>query len=265
MQLKISHTTRYDYEKPVHYVLQQVRMTPRDTPQQRVRDWALTVTGGIREVSYSDHHANLTDLISVPSGTRQVEITASGTVETLDNSGIFGKQPTSVPVWYFQRGTELTRAGDGIAALAAGIEGVSDRLEALHDLSDRIAAAVAYGAGETYTMTTAEDALAGGTGVCQDHAHIFISAARSAGVPARYVSGYLQMDGRVDQDAGHAWAEAYLDTLGWVGFDVSNRQSPDERYVRIACGRDYADAAPLSGLRQGFGDESMIVSLQVQQ
>ena len=119
--------------------------------------------------------------------------------------------------------------------------------------------------GKTYAATPAEDALSGGEGVCQDHAQIFISAARIAGVPARYVSGYLMMDDRVDQDAGHAWAEAWLPDLGWVGFDVSNGHSPDERYVRLATGLDYSQAAPLSGMRHGIGNETMIVSLQVQQ
>ena len=73
------------------------------------------------------------------------------------------------------------------------------------------------------------------------------------------------MNDRIDQEASHAWAEAWLDLLGWVGFDISNGYSPDERYVRVATGRDYRDAAPVSGLRQGPGDESMIVSLQIQQ
>ena len=115
--------------------------------------------------------------------------------------------------------------------------------------------------------TTAEEALTlGDGGVCQDHANIFISAARLSGLPARYVSGYLMMNDRVDQDATHAWAEACMSNdLGWVGFDVSNGVSPDERYVRIAVGRDARDAAPIDGLRMGSADEKLIVSLQVQQ
>jgi len=159
----------------------------------------------------------------------------------------------------------LTEAGNGIAELAAPCEKATDKLAALHDLSERIRRAVTYTTGSTHPETTAEDALVGGQGVCQDHAHIFVSAARMAGLPSRYVSGYLLMDDRVEQDATHAWAETYLDYLGWVGFDVSNGHSPDERYIRVASGLDYRDAAPVSGLRQGQGDESLIVSLQVQQ
>ena len=92
-----------------------------------------------------------------------------------------------------------------------------------------------------------------------------IAAVRKAGLPARYVSGYLYMPDRVDQDASHAWAEAHIEGLGWVGFDVSNGVSPDEKYLRIATGRDARDAAPISGLRMGSGSETMIVSLQIQQ
>jgi transglutaminase-like putative cysteine protease len=85
------------------------------------------------------------------------------------------------------------------------------------------------------------------------------------GIPARYVSGYLMMDDRIDQDATHAWAEAYVDGIGWIGFDVSNGICPDERYVRVATGLDYTEAAPVSGMRLGDSQERMVVSLQVQQ
>jgi transglutaminase-like putative cysteine protease len=113
--------------------------------------------------------------------------------------------------------------------------------------------------------TTAEAALALGQGVCQDHAHIFIGAARLLGLPARYVSGYLMMDDRVDQEAGHGWAEAHVAGLGWVGFDVSNAICPDERYVRLATGTDYRDAAPVTGINIGGGQIALEVSLAVEQ
>jgi len=104
-----------------------------------------------------------------------------------------------------------------------------------------------------------------GKGVCQDHSHIFIAAARQAGLPARYVSGYLYMPDHDDQDASHGWAEAHIDGLGWVGFDVSNGISPDTNYVRIAIGRDAQDATPVTGMRMGAGGATMVVSVQVQQ
>lgn len=267
MRLSISHTTTYRYEDPVHYALQRVRLRPVDSPLQTVRDWSLKVEGGRFEVRYADHFGNDTDLVSVDPGAREVTVTASGTVETRDAAGILGKVPSPMPLWFYLRETALTRAGSGLRALAGELEGATaeTHLDALHALSAQIADQVAYGPGDTYVGTTAEEALAGGRGVCQDHAQIFIAAARQAGIPARYVSGYLMLDDREDQDASHAWAEAWIELLGWVGFDVSNRQCPDERYVRLAIGRDYRDAAPIGGLRLGPGGESMIVSVQVQQ
>ena len=104
-----------------------------------------------------------------------------------------------------------------------------------------------------------------GSGVCQDHTHVFITIARLFGYPARYVSGYLMLENSIEQNASHAWAEVHLEGLGWVGFDVSNGISPDDRYVRIATGLDYREAAPVSGIWFGGGKESMTVKLQVQQ
>ncbi|MDW4499138.1 transglutaminase family protein [Sulfitobacter sp. D35] len=265
MLLHISHTTRYAYDRPVDYALQQVRLTPPTTPQQRVLSWDITVEGGKVETSYSDHHQTRVHLLSVTPGGTGVAINAAGQVETHDTSGVLGQATGAAPLWYFLKTTPLTEPGDRVAALAEDVRGSPDLLGALHGLSAAILAAVPYKIGDTYAATTAEAALAGGSGVCQDHAQIFVAAARAAGCPARYVSGYLMMDDRVDQDASHAWAEAHVDGLGWVGFDISNGISPDERYVRIASGLDYREAAPISGLRLGDAEESMIVSVQVQQ
>ena len=133
----------------------------------------------------------------------------------------------------------------------------------LHALSAAILAAMPWTVGATEAVTPAEDALAGGAGVCQDHVHVFLAAARLAGVPARYVSGYLRMDDRDEQEAGHAWAEAWVDGLGWTGFDVSNGHSPDGRYLTLATGLDAREAAPVKGIVLGGGHEELDVTLTV--
>jgi transglutaminase-like putative cysteine protease len=138
-------------------------------------------------------------------------------------------------------------------------------LDRLHALIGLIRERIEYKTGTTEVTTTAEDAIAHGEGVCQDHAHVFIAAARKLGLPARYISGYLMMEGVEDQVATHAWAEAHVEGLGWVGFDVSNGISPDERYVRLAIGLDYRDAMPVSGIRTGQGSEELAVHISVQQ
>lgn len=264
MRLTIRHQTRYEYDAPVDYALQQVRLTPSNTTQQTVRSWAVEVEGGKTELSFNDQYNNHTLLVSIEPGGRQITLTASGEVDTLDSSGVLGEVYGYAPLWHFTQATDLTKPGKGIRKLSNFVD-ADDLLPSLHALSSQIAQEVKYSPGQTYAATSAEEALQGGHGVCQDHSQIFIAAARIAGVPARYVSGYLMMNDRVDQDATHAWAEAHVDGLGWVGFDVSNGISPDERYIRIATGLDYSNVAPISGMRRGSSNESMIVSVQVQQ
>lgn len=265
MKIKLSHTTRYAYDKPVDYALQQVRLSPQDNAQQEVISWDVSVEGGEIETSYTDHFGSIVHLVSTARNAQAVAITAQGEVQTTDTSGVFGQARGSVPLWYFLNSTPLTKPGKQIKALAAPVVKSTDKLNALHALSEHIIKAAPYRTGTTYSETAAEQAIAGAGGVCQDHAQIFVAAARSADIPARYVSGYLLMNDRTEQDATHAWAEAHIDGLGWVGFDVSNGISPDDRYVRLAVGLDYTDAAPISGLRLGDAVEEMAVSLQVQQ
>ncbi|HCV63424.1 MAG TPA: transglutaminase, partial [Alphaproteobacteria bacterium] len=138
-------------------------------------------------------------------------------------------------------------------------------LMVLHRLSRSVLDHITYEKGKTDVTTTAEQALEAGAGVCQDHVHVFCAVARLLGFKARYVSGYLMMDDTTIQDASHAWAEVHVDALGWVGFDISNSISPDDRYIRLATGFDYADVIPVSGVRVGDGNESMSTRIVVEQ
>jgi transglutaminase-like putative cysteine protease len=265
MRLTISHTTSYHYDAPVPYGLQQLRLRPKSRPGQTVINWDISVDGGRREVSYEDEHANTVDLISFDSGQTDFTIHCQGAVDVEDHSGIVGRQTGYVPLWLFQRSTVLTRPGPLARALTKEVSVRKRDLDTLHDLSSHILARVPYSTAQRASDLTSEQALEAGHAVCQDHAHIFLTTARLLGYPARYVSGYLMMDDRVNQDASHAWAEAHVDDLGWVGFDISNGISPDARYVRVATGLDYRQAAPISGMRFGSGKERLKVSLQVQQ
>lgn len=268
MQLKITHTTTYDYDTPVSYALQQLRLTPRSTAGQKILDWDTQITGATRQLGFDDQYGNVTDLVKADPGTTRIEIVSQGTVEVTTADGVIGKHRGLTPLWLFENATPMTAPGPLVQALADAVmaetEG-ADPLDRLHALSARIGAQVAYESGRTDSDTTAEGALRAGHGVCQDHAHVMIAAARLMGHPARYVSGYLMMNDRIDQDASHAWCEVWTQTLGWVGFDVSNGISPDQRYVRVAIGRDYRDAAPIAGIRHGAGREALQVHLQVQQ
>jgi transglutaminase-like putative cysteine protease len=265
MDLSISHTTEYSYSGPVDYAIQKVRLRPISSVMQDVTDWSVEVTGGTIEASYLDHYGNHVDLVGLTPGASALRIRAQGRVKTLNNTGVLGKVYGRAPLWHFRQDTPLTAPGDTIKALPKVSTDPGTQLESLHDLSAYILEALPYKTGGTAVNTSAEEALLGDSGVCQDHAQIFIAAARLSGLPARYVSGYLMINDQVAQDATHAWAEVCIDGLGWVGFDVSNGVSPDEKYVRIAVGRDARDAAPVEGLRMGPTDEKLMVTLQVQQ
>jgi transglutaminase-like putative cysteine protease len=225
---------------------------------------------GVRlEADYDDHHRNRTALVSVVPGTTEVTVVSSGSVDTAENAnraGIVGEHVGHLPLWHFLGQTALTRPGPKLRGLVAGLDADRTRpLDVLHALSGAVLEAVPYAVGATDAETTAEAALAAGQGVCQDHAHVFIGAARLLGLPARYVSGYLMIDDRIDQEAGHGWAEVHVAGLGWVGFDVSNAICPDARYVRLATGCDYREAAPVTGVNVGGGQIDLEVRLAVEQ
>ena len=263
MLLNISHRTVYSYDTPVVYALQRVRLSPQSGATQDVLNWAVDIAGAQEEVRFSDHFGNKTKLLSV-SGTPHIEIRAGGAIEVRDTQGVTGAHTSPAPLWLFQGHTALTSPGPLITYLAKAVEGKGD-IDRLHNLAAMIAERVSYTTGSTDATTAAEDALLQGQGVCQDHAHIFLSAARTLGYPARYVSGYLLIDGQTAQVATHAWAEAHVDGLGWLAFDVSNGISPDGRYVRLATGRDYRDAMPISGIRLGQAQEVLDVHITVEQ
>ncbi|MGM0740676.1 MAG: transglutaminase family protein [Pseudomonadota bacterium] len=265
MRLKILHSTHYRFDTPVKYGLQQLRKTPKSSPQQQIISWRTRVKNGRKELEFEDYHHNTTELISFAPDTTELSVISEGEVALSDTHGVLGAHRGPAPLWLYQRETERTRAGKGARALLRGIEAAAPTLEGLHALAAGIRAAVPYEIGASYPDWSAEDALDAGRGVCQDHAHIFLACARELGAPARYVSGYLMLDDKTVQEAMHAWSEVHIEGLGWVGFDVSNGISPDTRYVRVATGLDYGDASPVSGSRVGGTGETLEVQIDVAQ
>ena len=125
-----------------------------------------------------------------------------------------------------------------------------------------------YKDGVTEVDSPIDDALRAKSGVCQDFAHQMIAIARQWGIPTRYVSGYLyhRDDGsdRSGEDATHAWVESFLPGSGWVGFDPTNNVLTGERHIRVAVGRDYADAPPTRGTYKGRAQSELAISVSVQ-
>jgi len=266
MRLSIRHSTTYRFRDPVVHALQRLRLTPKETQGQKILEWNMRYENASKELEYDDQNFNTVTLISVEQGAREVIVHCEGLVDTKDSAGVIGRHSGHLPLWSFLGQTDLTRPGPAMKKFIRDV-GVSGEtgLDALHALSRHIRDKVKYQKGETGVHTTAEQAVEHGKGVCQDHTHIFIGAARAMEVPARYVSGYLMMNDRIDQEATHAWAEAHIDGLGWVGFDVSNGISPDPRYVRVATGRDYRDASPIKGISFGTASDGLEVTVAVEQ
>jgi transglutaminase-like putative cysteine protease len=264
MLISIRHVTRYSYAEPVTYTIQSLRLTPASFEGQRVLDWRVGAAGAGAPLQFKDGFGNAVDLIAINARHEELSIEAGGTVETEDRNGVVAGLAEATPTRVFLKETAQTRPDAAIRALAASAQG-KDLLSRLHALVSAVRDRVEYVAGVTDAHTGAAEALADGEGVCQDHAHIFISAVRTLGIPARYVTGYLVLGIPSTSEAHHAWAEAWVEGLGWVGFDVANRICPTERYVRLAAGLDAGYAAPIIGSRRGGSTEKLDVSVEVQQ
>lgn len=265
MRLSVHHATTYRYAEPTRRVIQLLRVTPQSFAGQTVLDWRIDVDCDAQLREHRDGYGNVTHMLYIDSPVQTLEISVGGAVLTEDKSGIIQGLPHDLPPGIFLRPTPLTAPGPAIKALAAQVSG-ADTLPHLHDLAARLHDTIRFDTEATAADTIAEQACAEGHGVCQDFAHIFVAAARLAGIPARYVSGHLyRRDGQHAQEAGHAWAEGWVDELGWVAFDPLNGISTDDAYVRVACGLDYRDAAPVVGARSGGGAEELSVEVRVGQ
>lgn len=267
MRIRVNHETLYRYEAPTRGLIQLLRLTPRDHEGQHVRGWRLEAGVAGRLSLREDGLGNIVHLFSPDHPASEVAIRVSGEVETSETHGIVRGAVERLPDLYYLRHSDLAAADERIRDFAEEVAEAAgpDRLAVLHGLTAAIHDRLSFEVGPTIVTTTARDAFALGRGVCQDLSHVFIAAARHLGIPARYVSGYLKRaDEVVEQDAGHAWAEASLPELGWVGFDPANGISTSEAHVRVAVGLDYLGAAPVRGARYGGGSETIEVRLRVE-
>jgi transglutaminase-like putative cysteine protease len=263
MRIRIDHSTRYAYARPARFIVQMLRLTPKSCESQQVRDWRIETDVDARLRRGEDAFGNVVHSLYTERPTDALTIRVTGEVATVDTGGVIRGQNERLPPTVYLRDTPLSHADGGIVDFARAVpEG--ETLDRMHRLMGAIHRDVAFEVGSTSATHTAADAFAQRRGVCQDHAQIFIACARKLGVPARYVSGHLnRLDGQHDQDAAHAWAEAWVDGLGWVGFDPANGICPTDQYVRVAVGLDALGATPIRGTSYGGGVESLTVALHV--
>lgn len=270
MRLHVRHRTLYQFDAPMRWVTQSHRLTPSTCASQRLIEWGISVEGAEIGASFTDGAGDAISTMTVAGPVEQVAVLVEGKVETSDTSGVLRDHREVISPRVYLVETAAIKPSPGLLELMksaqAGMTEGDGPLTLAHRLSAAVTEAIAYAPGSTHAHTTAAEALEQGEGVCQDHAHALIAVAQAAGIPARYVSGYLLTIGEgAQEEASHAWAELYVSTLGWVGFDAANACCPDERYVRLGSGRDARDAAPIRGISRGGGTEEMEVSVVVSQ
>jgi len=270
MIFNIKHKTIFSYNNAPLSAIQKLRITPRNEGNQKILNWNIDLTGCSIELETNDFQGNKIHLCKTKSDSKKIEIISYGKLEIFDKNGITGPHTGCVPIDLFKfSSSKYTYAGSQTKQLVSDLLKDIDKkrssdIELLNLLSRNILLKVKYQKGKTNIKTTAEDSLSLGYGVCQDHVHIFLATTRLLGYPSRYVSGYLMLNNTNIQDASHAWAEVFIDDLGWVGFDISNGISPDDKYVKLAVGFDYLDVIPISGIRVGESDEEIKTKILIE-
>ena len=265
MRISVRHSTHFEYDSNVDYAVQRLLLTPLSFASQHVESWKITAAGMANALSYFDGFGNAVTLTTLENHRGPVEIVAEGIVRCHDAQGLVKGLLELAPVAVYQRQTKSTLPSHNMLQLLTGhADNGADPLRQLHGLMYLVHGKVAYLTGVTDAQTTAAEAFENGSGVCQDHAHIFLGLARSLGYPARYVTGYLVMGIGAASTASHAWAEVHVRDLGWVGFDVANCICPTDHYVRVASGIDAANVTPVRGSRRGGVSETMTVEVRVE-
>lgn len=279
MRYTIRHLTQYRYTAPVAESVTEARMQPSTTAYQQCLAFRLQVRPAATVFSYTDHLGNIVHHFSQPGQHKELSIQAESEVLVAPRPPL---PPALAPDawaridaavaggqhWDFVIPSEQTGPTAPLASLAAelGIERRGDPLTVLLGLNQAIHRAFAYEAKSTQVDSPIDEALTHRRGVCQDFSHVMLALARNyLRIPCRYVSGYLhpRRDDASAAAATHAWVEAWLLDLGWVGFDPTNNVLAGERHIQVAVGRDYQDVPPTRGVLKGSGGSELTVSVRV--
>jgi transglutaminase-like putative cysteine protease len=268
MRLRIAHTTTHRYDPPTASVIQVLRLTPRNHEGQYVIDWRIDLSADLRLSAHEDAFGNFAHVLTADGPFETLSVQVEGEVETQNTEGVVRGTVERFPPSLFLRDTPLTQADPALRdfALSTRAANHGDTLAEMHALLETVHEGMIREKETSLPpMATAAEAFARKRGLTRDLTHVFIGAARSLNIPARYVAGYHCGTSGMAQDSGHAWAEAFVDGLGWVGFDVVNCICPTDAYVRIAVGLDALGAAPVRGSRFGAGAETLAVAIRVDQ
>ncbi len=278
MQYTVRHLTRFTYDNPISESVMEVRMQPRTELHQRCLGFELSTTPRATITAYRDPLNNIVHHFDIPGRHGQLTIVAEAIVEFVGGLSL----PEALPVdswadieaaehaqvhWDFLQASTLTRETPLLKAFETTLANGHrhDPLSEVLAINEAIHKRFTYRQQVTGVDSPIDHALESGEGVCQDFAHVMLACVRRRGIPGRYVSGYLfhgSGDTSVD-GATHAWIEAFLPGLGWVGFDPTNNVVAGTRHIRVAIGRDYADVPPTKGVFRGRSANELAVAVQV--
>jgi transglutaminase-like putative cysteine protease len=267
MRLRVSHNIDRRYDPPATGVIQLLRLTPRNHEGQYVINWRIDVSIDARLNAHQDAFGNITHVFSSSAPLETLRISVEGEVETHNSDGVVRGTVERFGPNLFLRDTALTQADQRIADFAREIRtaGKGSALDELHHLLERLHTEIDRDSEPSEPQAaTAAEVFARKRGLARDLTHIFIGAARSLAIPARYVAGYVCIDG-FEQRLGHSWAEAYVPSLGWIGFDPVKGACPTEAYIRVAVGLDALGAIPVRATHYGSSAENLAVTVAVEQ
>lgn len=263
MYLKIHHRTEYRYEAPVHYSIQELRLTPPNVAGQQLKKWKLHTP--VRSSQNSDPFENICNVFVQEAPYTSMLIEAEGEIETHAAFELIDTTKAVSPYYLLQQ-TPLTTPSSAMLEQFNSVIPNKNSIDGILKLAQAVQEAIPYSPGKTHFATTAAQAFAMRAGVCQDHSHIMLGLCRAANIPARYVSGYFFAEESPNL-ASHAWVDVCLDVhVGkWISVDITHACLIDSRHIRLAIGRDYYSAAPVKGVRSGGGDEALSASISIHQ
>ena len=282
MYYTVSHTTRFRYSLPVTESVMEVRMQPRTEGAQRCLHFELETQPAATVLQYTDYRGNIVHHFDILPAHRRLEIVARAVVEIGTEANValpealeaeawraLDVQRRSGDAWDYLHESHFVRFTPRLQAFAQQVvaQRQADPLTQLLALNQAIYTGFDYMPATTTVDSQIDELLAEGRGVCQDFTHLMVAVCRWWGIPARYVSGYLHHRNddhdRSAADATHAWMEAWLPGLEWVGFDPTNALPAGERHIRGAIGRDYADVSPARGVFKGEAASELAVAVAV--
>lgn len=251
MLLAIQHETRYQPDPGSGPRIQRLRLTPRQEASQVIANWTLDVPGPTQ--TRRDAHGNMTHWLTLGESAEEIVLRVNGLVETEDEAVVGAEN--DLPLAVYLAATQQTQGSAELTEFARDcLSCEPDPVYGLFDLMTAVRRQVPNLSCISYAGGSAAEAFAFGAGSMEDLAHVYIAACRTVGIPARYVSGYVHT-GPQTPVASHVWSEAWVNDLGWIGFDITNNRTTDGRLCKLAIGRDHSEACPVASLHSGGGRE----------